>query len=176
MVPLSKSGVRKHRGFESRPLRHRPLRLAEHDRPEQHTPAERSPSGRGRRTGNAVWGNPSRVRIPPSPPLPGYSPDRHARCAPIASGRRTRPGAVAWRWHPGSSTPTHERTNEAARRTAHAPFWPRRRSSESSHASNGRGRRARIVVGRPRWFAQYCHASTAGRHGARTIAVRRGAT
>ncbi len=23
MVPLSKSGVRKHRGFESRPLRHR---------------------------------------------------------------------------------------------------------------------------------------------------------
>ena len=32
-------------------------------------PAERSPSGLGRRTGNAVWGNPSRVQIPPSPPL-----------------------------------------------------------------------------------------------------------
>jgi hypothetical protein len=31
-------------------------------------PAERSPRGLGRRTGNAVWGNPSRVRIPPSPP------------------------------------------------------------------------------------------------------------
>ena len=31
---------------------------------------ERSPSGLWRRTGNAVWGNPSRVRIPPSPPLP----------------------------------------------------------------------------------------------------------
>ena len=31
--------------------------------------AERSPSGLGRRTGNAVWGNPSRVQIPPSPPL-----------------------------------------------------------------------------------------------------------
>ena len=30
---------------------------------------ERSPSGLGRRTGNAVWGNPSRVQIPPSPPL-----------------------------------------------------------------------------------------------------------
>src|SRR4029077_4222755 len=30
--------------------------------------AERSPRGLGRRTGNAVWGNPSRVRIPPSPP------------------------------------------------------------------------------------------------------------
>ncbi len=32
---------------------------------------ERSPSGLGRRTGNAVWGNPSRVRIPPSPPILG---------------------------------------------------------------------------------------------------------
>jgi hypothetical protein len=31
---------------------------------------ERSPSGLWRRTGNAVRGNPSRVRIPPSPPLP----------------------------------------------------------------------------------------------------------
>jgi hypothetical protein len=31
---------------------------------------ERSPRGLGRRTGNAVWGNPSRVRIPPSPPPP----------------------------------------------------------------------------------------------------------
>jgi hypothetical protein len=30
--------------------------------------AERSPSGLWRRTGNAVRGNPSRVRIPPSPP------------------------------------------------------------------------------------------------------------
>ena len=30
---------------------------------------ERSPSGLWRRTGNAVRGNPSRVRIPPSPPL-----------------------------------------------------------------------------------------------------------
>ncbi len=31
-------------------------------------PLERSPSGLWRRTGNAVRGNPSRVRIPPSPP------------------------------------------------------------------------------------------------------------
>ena len=31
-------------------------------------PRERSPSGLWRRTGNAVRGNPSRVRIPPSPP------------------------------------------------------------------------------------------------------------
>ena len=40
-------------------------------------PVERSPSGLGRRTGNAVWGNPSRVRIPPSPPAsaePRYHP------------------------------------------------------------------------------------------------------
>src|SRR5690348_12742558 len=35
---------------------------------------ERSPSGLWRRTGNAVWGNPSRVRIPPSPPPPGRAP------------------------------------------------------------------------------------------------------
>jgi hypothetical protein len=33
-------------------------------------PRERSPSGLWRRTGNAVRGNPSRVRIPPSPPSP----------------------------------------------------------------------------------------------------------
>ena len=36
-------------------------------------PLERSPSGLWRRTGNAVRGNPSRVRIPPSPPLPAGS-------------------------------------------------------------------------------------------------------
>ena len=117
MVPLSKSGVRKHRGFESRPLRHRspsdgPGRVAA-SAPRSRTfrcarsrcsavalpgppyrrasatdrrlamdlthscadtpivsLAERSPSGLWRRTGNAVWGNPSRVRIPPSPPPP----------------------------------------------------------------------------------------------------------
>src|SRR5436190_5597009 len=75
MVPLSKSGVRKHRGFESRPLRQ-----DSSGGPAGGTPAgfvsggfadrERSPSGLWRRTGNAVRGNPSRVRIPPSPPLP----------------------------------------------------------------------------------------------------------
>ena len=41
------------------------------------TCAERSPSGLGRRTGNAVWGNPSRVQIPPSPP-----PSRSIRAGP----------------------------------------------------------------------------------------------
>ena len=129
MVPLSKSGVREHRGFESLPLRqtrtswtghpcvagcarsltHRRVRslscspapwadLVPEAREfrryvgrNRHrcgrwcgqrfvgtrapTPAqsgsflsERSPSGLWRRTGNAVRGNPSRVRIPPSPP------------------------------------------------------------------------------------------------------------
>ena len=65
-VPLSKSGVRKHRGFESHPLRHAARTRSAGHRAEM--PAERSPRGLGRRTGNAVWGNPSRVRIPPSPP------------------------------------------------------------------------------------------------------------
>ena len=68
MVPLSKSGVRKHRGFESRPLRHP---RSHTDRPTMAGPdvsGERSPSGLWRRTGNAVRGNPSRVRISPSPP------------------------------------------------------------------------------------------------------------
>ena len=68
MVPLSTSGVRKHRGFESRPLRHPRSHM---DRPTLAGPdvsGERSPSGLWRRTGNAVRGNPSRVRIPPSPP------------------------------------------------------------------------------------------------------------
>ena len=53
-----------------------------------HAP-ERSPSGRGRRTGNAVWGNPSRVRIPPSPPLALDRPSR-ARSGLSSSGRARR--------------------------------------------------------------------------------------
>ena len=53
-------------------------------RPGADTPTERSPRGLGRRTGNAVWGNPSRVRIPPSPPPPSEGhrwPPRSARVA-----------------------------------------------------------------------------------------------
>ena len=69
MVPLSKSGVRKHRGFESRPLRqHLDRRWTGRLPAGPDVSGERSPSGLWRRTGNAVWGNPSRVRIPPSPP------------------------------------------------------------------------------------------------------------
>ncbi len=70
MVPLSKSGVRKHRGFESRPLRHLACRRTGRTIPAGSAVSrERSPSGLWRRTGNAVRGNPSRVRIPPSPPF-----------------------------------------------------------------------------------------------------------
>ena len=74
---------------------------------------ERSPSGLWRRTGNAVRGNPSRVRIPPSPPSPragrtsghalaspvlaavfARTPGRRAD-APIGSGRTSgRPGIL----------------------------------------------------------------------------------
>ena len=69
MVPLSKSGVRKHRGFESRPLRQSSSpEPAGACRSARFLLRERSPSGLWRRTGNAVRGNPSRVRIPPSPP------------------------------------------------------------------------------------------------------------
>ena len=68
MVPLSKSGVRKHRGFESHPLRQPRNEPRAGRRAGPSDLPERSPRGLGRRTGNAVWGNPSRVRIPPSPP------------------------------------------------------------------------------------------------------------
>ena len=75
MVPLSKSGVRKHRGFESRPLRQLLSPRTRRERsPNRHADgfwdgsSERSPSGLWRRTGNAVRGNASGVRIPPSPP------------------------------------------------------------------------------------------------------------
>jgi hypothetical protein len=95
-VPLSKSGVRKHRGFESHPLRHaartRPAGLR------ADTPGERSPRGLGRRTGNAVWGNPSRVRIPPSPPPPlqGHRwPPRGARVALVVADSSTARDVVA---------------------------------------------------------------------------------
>ena len=108
MVPLSKSGVRKHRGFESHPLRQilRPMasrsslgpRRARADRAEVAAPgragrgrssAERSPSGLGRRTGNAVQGNLSRVQIPPSPP----TGPRADGVAELASSGRWRRGA-----------------------------------------------------------------------------------
>jgi hypothetical protein len=90
MVPLSKSGVRKHRGFESRPLR-QPRTSS--DRPDPGRSCclgERSPSGLWRRTGNAVRGNPSRVRIPPSPPHP------HA-ATPADAVRVVRSRDVPWR-------------------------------------------------------------------------------
>jgi hypothetical protein len=50
---------------------------------------ERSPSGLWRRTGNAVWGNPSRVRIPPSPPHPAKHLTRIHALAPPGSWSRT---------------------------------------------------------------------------------------
>ncbi len=86
---------------------------------------ERSPSGLWRRTGNAVRGNPSRVRIPPSPPprpapgrrSPRWRPARLAHApwgalAPVL-GRRLRLDALA----PGL-------TSDADRRSA--PCAPRR--------------------------------------------------
>ena len=61
-------------------------------------PAERSPSGLGRRTGNAVWGNPSRVQIPPSPPDPrGDGSQAHRLAARRGSRRAASPR------HPGGS-------------------------------------------------------------------------
>ena len=155
-MPLSKSGVGKHRGFESHPLRQlgrhgRAIRALAAPPPRSRTSksareacspppsavttpdaldkpglrtsrppgeplacgsrrtisslAERSPSGLWRRTGNAVRGNPSGVRIPPSPPhsrssrsLTAVSLRRHRRCRSVTSpsgrtipGRRGRP-------------------------------------------------------------------------------------
>jgi hypothetical protein len=53
---------------------------------------ERSPSGLWRRTGNAVRGNPSRVRIPPSPPLraPAERPGGRRSSQPTGTSPRTR--------------------------------------------------------------------------------------
>ena len=85
-VPLSKSGVRKHRGLESHPLR----------QPSCRSPSggarERSPRGLGRGTGNAVWGNSSWVRIPPSPPLPSPFERRPLSCP--CRARRGTSGAL----------------------------------------------------------------------------------
>ena len=52
--------------------------------------SERSPSGLWRRTGNAVWGNPSRVRIPPSPP----TRLRHGAAPGVGHASRSRTGVT----------------------------------------------------------------------------------
>jgi hypothetical protein len=72
---------------------------------------ERSPSGLWRRTGNAVRGNPSRVRIPPSPPptratmtpMPALTPPlrAHAPSGALASAPRSRTVGCA---RPGART------------------------------------------------------------------------
>ena len=90
-VPLSKSGVREHRGFESHPLRHSSLK----SRRCGEIAAERSPSGLGRRTGNAVWRKSSRVQIPPSPPSSLLPPNRAHRFLPPVSADWVA-GAQGW--------------------------------------------------------------------------------
>ena len=145
MVPLSKSGVRKHRGFESRPLRHRPSTRTR-SAGSSSTPAERSPSGRGRRTGNAVWGNPSRVRIPPSPPLlrPGV------REAASSARRATVPAC------PGR--PAHDRRGDDSCVDRQA-VWRSARCCRA-HGSRVRSARSGERVGTPvRFGAKLTHST-----------------
>ncbi len=68
-----------------------------------HPTLERSPSGLWRRTGNAVWGNPSRVRIPPSPPLPVVARRAAVDCAGRA--RRGTSGALYLQSAPAGLNP-----------------------------------------------------------------------
>ena len=106
-VPLSKSGVRKHRGFESHPLRQLPHRRTPRSWPTHPTRGrragspERSPRGLGRGTGNAVWGNPSWVRIPPSPPASPPTPAVSSRCR----ARRGTSGALYLQSAPAGLNP-----------------------------------------------------------------------
>ena len=191
MVPLSKSGVRKHRGFESHPLRQRspadapmpalppPLprsrtfesarsgarrRLGWTRPPGERLPrsshacgsasrarsvssalAERSPSGLWRRTGNAVRGNASRVRIPPSPPPhPADAPPRWA----LASSRRLKSARSGCSRPPWRTHPRGERAR-ASRRVRAVSRVPRSfRSTSGVHVRRGRavGREPGLVV------------------------------
>jgi hypothetical protein len=145
MVPLSKSGVRKHRGFESRPLRQTSDRWRRRSSASglgagPALSGERSPSGLWRRTGNAVRGNPSRVRIPPSPPLSrcGWTP--MAALAPSAP--RSRTGGCA---RSGARTPPCPRRPI---RTAWAERTPMAASGPSGSAVE---RPLLDLAGRARW-------------------------
>ncbi len=110
-MPLSKSGVRKHRGFESHPLRH--LRGSWGRRSVLSISAERSHRGLVRGTGNAVWGNPSRVRIPPSPPP--HRPE-HSR-PPVQPGPPAQPGSVrSVHLPPGGGAPWSAHASDLRRR------------------------------------------------------------
>ena len=178
MVPLSKSGVRKHRGFESRPLRHSPssrlgrcrrwfvralahapsgalalvlltalaptaradgrkvtipVRWLDPGDDRHRTSGERSPSGLWRRTGNAVRGNPSRVRIPPSPPPPRLDLTRPGRVVALRALAHAPRGALALVL--GSALPDHVIPGRSAPRPDAA--WPRCRLRALAHAPRG---------------------------------------
>jgi hypothetical protein len=101
---------------------------------------ERSPSGLWRRTGNAVRGNPSRVRIPPSPPT--TPPGRTPMGALADSGPRSRTSECARcspRRPPSPERPPGQLGLDRARaRTltgALAGSGPRSRTSECARCS-----------------------------------------
>ncbi len=97
---------------------------------------ERSPSGLWRRTGNAVRGNPSRVRIPPSPPSPRAAMAADARVGACAPRSRTlkcaRSGA---RRRLGLDHPRGALTAHTASRTAPTPIGRLRALAGSSAVS-----------------------------------------
>jgi hypothetical protein len=108
-------------------------------------PRERSPSGLWRRTGNAVRGNPSRVRIPPSPPSTraGGTPGRALPAPVLAHGR---PSPLAPVLAAAFARPPRRRADVTT-----PPGWRSFRIGRNARACVGcSGPRSRASEGAPR--------------------------
>ena len=159
-------------GFETLGSHHSPV-TARNPRPgpwvrDVRGSTERSPSGLWRRTGNAVRGNPSGVRIPPSPPPFGSDWEAPrgsglaSRYTPTCRARRGTSGALYLQSAPaGLNSPSRPPRTEAANPGDDEDRVPRSGDSRSVSGPEGSstkrsspGAAERPGPSRLRWWAR----------------------